>query len=153
MEYTKIFDNIILDNNITFLKNIKEVSNDDLLNKEIYVKILDLENNKNDLSDVNQYESDIFKRLDNIEKLTFKRPWNKLSKEQKKIKLLDFFKNHIIHNNKNTDKIKKMILNDFDKNKLNSVKKINYDIFSAQIVKIVNFEYNKDTQEYSYCKK
>ena len=84
MEYTKIFDNIILDNNITFLKNIKEVSNDDLLNKEIYSKILDLENSKNNLSDVKEYESDIFKRLDNIEKLTFKRPWNKLSKEQKK---------------------------------------------------------------------
>ena len=152
MEYTKIFDNIILDNNITFLKNIKEVSKDDLLNKEIYNKILDLEKSKNDLSNVSQYESDIFKRLDNIEKLIFKKPWNKLSKEQKKIKLLEFLKSHIIHNNKNTDKVKSMILSDFEKNKLNSVKKVNYDIFSSQIVKIINFEYNKDSQEYSYSK-
>ena len=152
MEYNKIFDNILLDNNITFLKNIKEVNNDDLLNKEIYSKILDLKGSKSKLSEINEYESDIFKRLDDIEKLTFKKPWNKLSKEQKKIKLLEFFKNHIIHNNKNTDKIKDIILNDFEGNKLNSVKKVNYDIFSSQIVKIVNFEYDKDKNEYIYAK-
>ena len=152
MDYDKVLENIKSDNNILFLKHLNEVNKNDLLGKEIHSKIIDFENSKHDLNkkDKVKYDSDIFSRLNQVDKIMYKKSWNKLAKEQKKVKILEFINTYIIHNNKNTDQIKKNILNDFEKNKLNSNKDVNYDFFSTQIIKISKLTYDKDSKEYKY---
>jgi hypothetical protein len=152
MENKKIFENIKFNGNIRFLENLLEVNKDEVLAKDIKLKIDEIYECKHKFSKVN-YDSNIFDRLEKVHNLAFKKSWNKLTKEQKLIKINEFFKNQFVDYSKNKNKIKKMILSDFENNILNSNKKVCYDIFSMQITKIEKLEFDNELNEYKYMGK
>ena len=98
---------------------------------------------------MNTYKSDIQKRLSKIEDYAFRKPWNKLSKEQKLIKLKEFL-NEFIKEATNSKLIKRKILDQFKKNKLNSAKVVNYEPFSSKIIGINNLNYDTENNKYIY---
>ena len=152
MENSKILENIKFDGNIRFLENLLEVNKDKVLSKDIKLKIDEIYEGKHKFSKIN-YDSSIFDRLEKVHNLAFKKSWNKLTKEQKLIKINEFFKNQLVDYSKNKNKIKKMILSDFENNMLNSNKKVCYDIFSMQITKIEKLEFDNELNQYKYMGK
>ena len=80
-------------------------------------------------------------------------PWNKLDKIHKKIKIKEFLDNNLFNaSNKNLNFIKKLLLTEFENNKLNSAKKVSYDPMTSRILGISGLSYSTDTNEYSYKK-
>ena len=149
MDYNDKISNILQDNLLVFLRNTKE----DCKEEYYYGKICNLisyyENINKDPKTLNTYKSDIQKRLSKIEDYAFRKPWNKLSKEQKLIKLKEFL-NEFIKEATNSKLIKRKILEQFKKNKLNSVKVVNYEPFSSKIIGINNLNYDTETNKYIY---
>ena len=150
MDYDKIINDTILLNKLTFLKNSYDDCNDDSIRDKIANLISYYEHKNTPIKEVNKFETNIFDRLANVNKIAFRKPWNKLSKEQKKIKLNEYMNMFFIHSTNNVKQIKSKILTDFENNKLNSVKFVNYDVFSCQIIKINKLKYDKGKKIYNY---
>ena len=149
MNFKNKVDNIINDNVLFLLENLKkEVKNNDELKDSINNLIFYHESMY--VKPKNNYESDIFERLNKIDEYIYKKSWNKLSKEQKKVKIVEFMNSFFIHKLDNVDDIKQKILKDLSINKLNSVNNVLYDSFSCKIIKINKLEYNKSTPKYIY---
>lgn len=149
MNFKNKVDNIINDNVLFLLKNLKkEVKNNEELKDNINNLIFYHESIY--VKPKNSYESDIFERLNKIDEYIYKKSWNKLSKEQKKVKIVEFMNSFFIHKLDNVDNIKQKILKDLSINKLNSVNNVLYDSFSCKIIKINKLEYNKSTHKYIY---
>ena len=87
MNFKNKVDNIINDNVLFLLKNLKkEVKNNEELKDNINNLIFYHESIY--VKPKNSYESDIFERLNKIDEYIYKKSWNKLSKEQKKVKIV-----------------------------------------------------------------
>lgn len=151
MDYEKHFDKILLDQEKMMLDNmIKDCKNSS--DKSNLQDILTYLTHKNkEIKKKNYVESDIQKRLSNIDEYLFKRPWNKLELVHKKIKLDEYIKNYLFKcSDENLEEIKKKLFNDLNNKKLNSIKKVNYDPISSKIISIVNLVYNTDDCIYTY---
>jgi hypothetical protein len=149
MDYNEKIDNILKDNLLVFLRNTKEDCKDDFYLNKISNLITYYENINKDPKLLNTYKSDIQKRLAKLEDYAYRKPWNKLSKDQKLIKLKEFVSS-FIENAKNTKVIKRKILEDFKNNKLNSAKIVNYEPFSSKIIGISKLSYNTENNNYIY---
>jgi len=147
---TQLIDNIIKANKLTFLECVKEDCKDKFYLNKINDLIIYFKNIDKQQKDLNKFESDIDKRLAKIDEYAYRKSWNKLSKIQKEIKLKEFIKLYFINNDKNTEIIKKKILADFNNNKLNSAKVINYEAFDSKIIGINKLSYNTDNNKYIY---
>ena len=149
MSFKNKVDSIINENVLFLLQNLnKEVKNDDKLKVNInnliyYYKSLEIKPKE-------KYESNIHDRLNKIDEYIYKKSWNKLSKEQKKVKIVEFMNSFFIHKLDNVEDIKIKILKDLSNNKLNSVNNVLYDSFSYKIIKIKNLQYNKSMHIYTY---
>ena len=149
MDYNDKISNILQDNLLVFLRNTKEDCKDEYYYGKICNLISYYENINKDPKTLNTYKSDIQKRLSKIEDYAFRKPWNKLSKEQKLIKLKEFL-NEFIKEATNSKLIKRKILEQFKKNKLNSAKVVNYEPFSSKIIGINNLNYDTENNKYIY---
>lgn len=149
MSFKNKVDSIINENVLFLLENLnKEVKNNDKLKVNInnliyYYKSLEIKPKE-------KYESNIHDRLNKIDEYIYKKSWNKLSKEQKKFKIVEFMNSFFIHKLDNVEDIKIKILKDLSNNKLNSVNNVLYDSFSYKIIKIKNLQYNKSMHKYTY---
>ena len=150
MDYEKIINDTILLNKLTFLQNSYDDCKDDNVRDKIANLISYYEHKNTPIKEVNKFETNIFDRLANVNKIAFIKPWNKLSKEQKKIKLNEYMNMFFINTISNVRQIKSRILSDFENNKLNSVKFVNYDVFSCQVIKINKLKYDKANKVYIY---
>ena len=149
MDYNDKISNILQNNLLVFLKNTKEDCKDEYYYGKICNLISYYENINKDPKTLNTYKSDIQKRLSKIENYAFRKPWNKLSKEQKLIKLKEFL-NDFIKEASNSKLIKHKIFDQFKKNKLNSAKVVNYEPFSSKIIGINNLNYDTENNKYIY---
>jgi len=149
MDYNDKISNILQDNLLVFFKNTKEDCKDEYYYGKICNLISYYENINKDPKTLNTYKSDIQKRLSKIEDYAFRKPWNKLSKEQKLIKLKEFL-NDFIKEASNSRLIKRKILDQYKKNKLNSAKEVNYEPFSSKIIGINNLNYDTENNKYIY---
>ena len=149
MEYNDKIDNILKQNLIFFLTNIKEDCKDEYYYSKVCNLITYFNNIDKDASKINLYKSDIQKRLSKIDDCVYKKPWNKLSKEQRLIKLKEFL-NDFIKDANNSEIIKSKILNDFKNNKLNSANIVNYEPLSSKIIGINKLSYNIENNKYIF---
>ena len=147
MDYYDKISDLIEDNLLYFLKNALEDCKDEYYNNKIHDLISYFNNLNKDPKTLNTYESDIQKRLSKIEDYVYRKPWNKLSKEQRLTKLNEFL-NDFIKDSVNSKIIKNEILEQFKKNKLNSANVINYEPFSSKIIGINNLSYDKEKNKY-----
>ena len=147
MDYNDKINDILEENLLFFLKNALEDCKDQYYNAKICNLISYFKNLKRDPKTLNTYKSDIQKRLSKIEDYSFRKPWNKLSKEQRLIKLKEFL-NDFIKDSINSKIIKNEILEQFKKNKLNSANVVNYEPFSSKIIGINNLSYDTETSKY-----
>lgn len=96
-------------------------------------------------------KSDIQQRLSKIDNYMYKKPWNKLAPIHKKQKIKEYIQNYLFNAPEdNLEKIKKKIMNDLEKKKLNSAKKVKYDPVGSVILNIQGLEYDTNICEYSY---
>ena len=149
MDCNDEISNILQDNLLVFLKNTKEDCKDEYYYRKICNLISYYENINKDPKTLNTYKSNIQKRLLKIDHYIFRKPWNKLSKEQKLIKLKEFL-NDFIKDASNSKLIKRKILDEFKKNKLNSAKVVNYEPFNSKIIGINNLNYDTENNKYIY---
>ena len=139
---TQIIDNIIKSNRLKFLEFTKEDCTDQFYLNKINDLVIYFNNIDKKPKDLNIFESDIDQRLAKIDEYIFRKPWNKLTKIQKEIKLKEFISRYFICNNENTNNIKNLLLEDFNNDKLNSAKIVNYDSFKSDIIGISRLSYN-----------
>ena len=147
MDYNDKINNILEDNLLFFLKNALEDCKDEYYNIKINNLISYFNSINKDPKTLNTYKSDIQKRLSKIEDYVYRRPWNKLTKEQRLIKLNEFL-NDFIKDSVNSKIIKNEILEQFKKNKLNSANIVNYEPFSSKIIGINNLSYDTENNKY-----
>ena len=149
MEYNDIINEIIQDNLLLFLNNTKEDCKDEYYYSKICNLITYFKNLNQDQNKINTYKSDIQKRLSIIDEYVFRKPWNKLTKEQRLIKLNEFL-NDYIKDTSNSKIIKNKILEEFKKNKLNSAKIVSYEPISSKILGINNLSYDTENNKYIF---
>jgi hypothetical protein len=149
MDYNDKISNILQDNLLVFLRNTKEDCKDEYYHTKICNLISYYENINKNPKTLNTYTSDIQKRLAKIDDYVYRKPWNKLSKEQRLVKLKEFL-NEFIKDATNSKVIKSKILDEFKKNKLNSAKVVNYEPFSSKIIGINNLNYDTENNKYVY---
>lgn len=133
-----------------FLENIKEGCDNEYYKSKVNDIITYFKFKNKEPNEVNLYESNIQNRLGKVDNYIFQKPWNKLSKDCKKIKMNEFIDNYFLDNTKNYDKIKQKILNDLKNNKLNSASKVNYDSLNFEIISLSNLTYCKKKEIYLY---
>lgn len=143
MDYHTIIQNIIQNNKLHTLNNLNEVCNDD--NKQKIKDLINYFNNDNDNTIIQQ--TDIQQRLNKIDNIIYKKPWNKLNIKQKEIKLNEYIDNFIITNN---NFIKNKIIEEFKNNKLNSSKDVIYDPIKCIITDIKKLSFDTNKQIYIY---
>ena len=147
MDYYDKISDLIEDNLLYFLKNALEDCKDEYYNTKIYNLISYFNNLNRDPKTLNTYKSDIQKRLSKIEDYAYRKPWNKLTKEQRLIKLNEFL-DDFIKDSLNSKIVKNKILEQFKKNKLNSANIVNYEPFSSKIIGINNLRYDTEKNKY-----
>tara|TARA_X000000950_G_scaffold188027_2_gene227391 strand:- start:3060 stop:3512 length:453 start_codon:yes stop_codon:yes gene_type:complete len=149
MDYNDIINDILQDNLLFFLNNTKIDCNDEYYYSKICNLITYFKNKNQDVDTINTYKSDIQKRLSKIDDYVYRKPWNKLSKEQRLIKLKEFL-NNLIKDAVNIEIIKYDIMQLFEKNKLNSAKLVNYEPFSSKIIGINNLNFDTESNKYIF---
>lgn len=147
MEYNDKINYMLDENLLFFLKNALEDCKDEYYNTKIYNLISYFNNLNRDPKTLNTYKSDIQKRLSKIEDYAYRKPWNKLTKEQRLIKLNEFL-DDFIKDSLNSKIVKNKILEQFKKNKLNSANVVNYEPFSSKIIGINNLRYDTEKNKY-----
>lgn len=147
MEYNDKINYMLDENLLFFLKNALEDCKDEYYNTKIYNLISYFNNLNRDPKTLNTYKSDIQKRLSKIEDYAYRKPWNKLTKEQRLIKLNEFL-DDFIKDSLNSKIVKNKILEQFKKNKLNSANIVNYEPFSSKIIGINNLRYDTEKNKY-----
>lgn len=151
MDYENEIDKIRNDSIIHLLKCAEEDCKDD----DFVPKIKDLlcyyTNVKKDVNDVNTYETNIQTRLSSLEELSYKRPWNKLNNIQKGKKLEEFIKMYFIFDCPSKNETIKKIYDNFNNNKLNSSKLVNYDPFTSKILGLTNLKFYNEKKYYKFA--
>jgi len=149
MDYEKKIDTIIESNEIYKLKSMLDDCTDPL-NEKIINDIIVFKNHVKE-NKKTVIKSDINERLAKIDEYVYRRPWKKLHEIQKKTKLEEYLKNYLFNAPvENIKNIKEMIMDDFNKKKLNSAKNVTYDSTGAVILSINNLEYDNELCEYNY---
>lgn len=133
-----------------FLECVNEDCNDNDYSSKIKDLMCYYKNINLDINKVNTYDTNIQTRLNSIEELSFKKPWNKLNNVQKEKKLNDFISSYFIVNNSSKNDIINKIKKSFKENKLNSNKLVNYEPLSSCILDINNLSYNKEKNIYIF---
>ena len=149
MDYNDIINDMLQDNLIFFLNNTKYDCKDEYYYSKICNLITYFKNLNQDQNKINTYKSDIQNRLSKIDSYAFRKPWNKLTKEQRLIKLKEFL-DDFIKEAKNSKIIKNEILEQFKKNKLNSAKIVNYEPISSKILCLNNLNYDTENNKYIF---
>ena len=150
MDYRECIDGIIKNNLLKFFNNANEDCSDEFYKDKINNLIMYFENIDKDPKSLYTYNSDIQKRLAKIDEYVYRKPWNKLQKDQKLNRLKLFLNTYLIKDANNTKFIKKKIIDDFNNNKLNSAKVVNYEPFSSKIIGINKLNYNTENNKYVY---
>lgn len=137
MNTEKILDSLIYDCQISKFKNISESCNDKQLKKksEDIINYFLLKKNKKKEKD---YDIENYKlNFENdIEKLAYSRPWNKLHEIHKIIKMKEYVDKLNLKDKRDTCELK-IILEEYIKNrKLNSIKIVDYDYCNLEIKSI-----------------
>lgn len=149
MDYEKQINTIIDNNDIYKLKSMLDDCTDPLYEKLIN-DILIFKNHKKE-NKKTVIKSDISERLSKIDDYVYRRPWKKLHEIQKKNKIEEYLKNYLFNApDDNIKKIREMIIDDFNKKRLNSAKNVTYDSVGAVILNINNLEYDNESCEYNY---
>ena len=84
-----------------FLECVSEDCTDNDYSSKVTDLICYYKNIHLDINKLNTYETNIQTRLNSIEEMSFKKPWNKLNSVQKEKKLNEFIKSYFIVNNSN----------------------------------------------------
>jgi len=150
MDYNQQIDEIKLNNNLNLFNFIKEDCKDEFFLNKVNDLIIYYKNIDKKTEIINTFESNIQERLCKFEDYAFRKPWNKLSKIQKENKLKEFINNYFIEENDEINSIKKNIMNDFNFNKLNSAKIVNYESFNSKIIGISKLSFNINDNKYIY---
>ena len=133
MDYEKHIDELLKKQDLIILNNMLNDCNDENYKNNINQIILYFNHTDN-----NKYVKEnvtINKNLNEVDNYIYKRFWNKLPYENKLIKINEYLNNSLFKTSeKNLTIIKTKILNDFKNKKLNSSKKVNYDISSCKII-------------------
>lgn len=146
MDYEKHFNDIVIKQEVLMLdymlEDCKSQDEINLINDILtYIKHKNVKVVEKKDTDKKKFKADDY---------LFKRPWKKLSQIHKKQKLDDYLQNYLFQTSKeNLKEIQQKIIEDFNKNKLNS-KKVNYDPVSTVILSIEGLNYNTENCEYSY---
>lgn len=149
MDYEKQITTIIENNEIYKLKCMLDDCTDPF-NEKLITNILSFKNHKKE-NKKTVIKSDISERLSKIDDYVYRRPWKKLHEIQKKIKIEEYLKNYLFNApSDNIKKIREMIIDDFNKKRLNSAKNVTYDSIGAVILNINNLEYDNESCEYNY---
>lgn len=91
--------------------------------------------------------------IENEKNNRFKNSWIKLDKGSKLNRLQNFIDAQTIENDlneKESDKLKKLLFHLCENDSLNKTVDVDYDIESCEINNIKNLKYNKDKKSYSY---
>ena len=91
--------------------------------------------------------------IENEKNNRFKNSWIKLDKGSKLNRLQNFIEAQSIENDlneKESDKLKKLLFHLCENDSLNKTVDVDYDIESCEINNIKNLKYNKDKKSYSY---
>lgn len=91
--------------------------------------------------------------IENEKNNRFKNSWIKLDKGSKLNRLQNFIDAQKIENDlneKESDKLKKLLFHLCENDSLNKTVDVDYDIESCEINNIKNLKYNKDKKSYSY---
>jgi hypothetical protein len=151
MDYEKHFNKIILNQEEVMLKHMLEdckSKNETILIEDVLTFLL---HKNKPINKSKNIKSDIQQRLSKVDEYLFKRPWNKLAPIHKKQKLEEYLQNYLFEATEdNLNEIKSKIMNDFEKKKLNSSKKVNYESISSLIINIEGLKYDTSNCEYSY---
>ena len=151
MEFT---DNFIEIRNAIILKHLeykREYIKDENELNIIDIKIKDLKNKieeklNNDKNGENNYQKFLDKINNDFEKYTLLRPWNRLSKEQKKTQM-EIYLEHLI-NAENIEYIKELILRYLECGLLTK-NNIKYDTKNGKITNVEGLEYNNEDNTYN----
>lgn len=146
----QIIDNILKSNKLKFFKYLNEDCSDDLYKNKINDLIIYFENIDKQNKDVNVFESDINNRLAKIDQIAYRKPWNKLSKIQREIKLKEFINTFLLKSASNYNDIKNLLLKEFDNNKLNSSKVVNYEPYTSKIIGINKLNFDTESNKYLF---
>ena len=152
MNYESYIDNIRYNNEMNYLKYMKEDCSDETY-KNYISDVISYKVHSNKPKVKKKNSNNIQERLAKIDDFLYKRPWKKLDKIHKKIKLNEYLEKNLFNaDEENLNEIKKLLRNEFKNNKLNSAKKIFYDALSSKILGINGLDYNPETNKYSYKK-
>tara|TARA_A100001015_G_C14726835_1_gene608234 strand:+ start:287 stop:745 length:459 start_codon:yes stop_codon:yes gene_type:complete len=133
-----------------FLDNVKNECNNDFYKYKINNLIDYFKFKDKDVQKLQEFDSNVFNRLSKIDEYIYKKPWNKLPKQSKLIKLKEFISEFINSDITNAEIIKTKLLTDFENNKLNSACIINYNSFKFKIISISKLSFNKEKNLYEY---
>ena len=146
----QIIDDILKSNKLKFFKHLNEDCSDELYRNKINDLIIYFNNIDKQYKDLNVFESNIDERLAKMDQLAYRKPWNKLSKVQKEIKLNEFINTFLLKSAKNYNDIKNLLLKEFDNNKLNSSKVVNYEPYSSKIIGINKLNFDTESNKYTF---
>ena len=151
MDYENEIDKIRNDSILHLLKCVEEDCKDEDYIPRVNDLICYFSNIKKEVSDINTFSTNIQTRLNSLEELSYKRPWNKLNNIQKGKKLEEFINDFfVVECLSKHDTIKK-IHDSFNNNKLNSSKNVNYDPLSSKVLSLTNLKFNKETKSYEFA--
>lgn len=151
-DYAGYIEDVIYNTEMIKLNNMREDCNTSKDKKNYLMDIISYK--KISKINVKKDQNTMYKNDEVVKKLSdyvFKRPWNKLHYEQKKIKLLEYVEKYLLTvSKKNHDEIKQILLEDLKNKKLNSGKVVYYDQLTAKIIGINGLDYNTDSGTYIY---
>jgi hypothetical protein len=151
-DYASYIENVIHNAEMLKLNNMREDCKVDKSQKNYlmdiisYKKMLNIDRKKE--KNVKYTNDDVVKKLSDY---VFKRPWNKLHYEQKRIKMLEYIDKYLLNVSKNNHgEIRKILLEDLKNKKLNSGKTVYYDQLTAKIIGINGLDYDTKSSKYIY---
>ena len=151
-DYASYIEDVIYNAEMVKLDNMREdckISNE---KKNYLMDIISYK--KMSKMNVKKDKKATYKNDEVVKKLSdyvFKRPWNKLHYEQKRIKLLEYIEKYLLTvSKKNHNEIKNILLEDLKNRKLNSGKVVYYDQLTAKIIGINGLDYDTNSSTYIY---
>lgn len=137
-----------------FSNELKNISDDHPIRAQHIQTILDELETFDDEAVDTENKMEIKHVYDEITKLMFQKPWNKLPEIHKILKVKEFVNQLIQLNDKKSQKKKKKLLeklvNGIRKRELTKKNTVEYDSKNACIIKINKLEYNEEKKVYNY---
>jgi len=153
MDFEKYINNLRHDTTLKMFKNMDEICNDE--EHSYFIKdYINYMENKHNVKKVNYIQSDVSERLAKVDEIVFRKAWNKLAYEHKRIKIKQYLSTRLLEvDEDNLNEIKVLINKDFENKKLNTSKTITYDPITTLILGIEGLDYDSKENIYTYKSK